>query len=152
MKKVFCFTMLMVFILSPAIAQKTVRHKDKKVKAPEITFERVVYDYGSITQGDNGICEFAFKNTGKSDLILTNCRSTCGCTVPQWPKGPVAPGKKGVIRVRYNTQRLGGINKSVTVESNATNGRVVLSLKGNVSPKPVEAAPENNLGNSVKAR
>lgn len=152
MKKALSLIVMVAFVLTSAVAQETTAKRPKKVKEPEITFEKVVYDYGNIRQGDNGVCEFMFKNTGKADLILTNCRSTCGCTVPVWPKEPIAPHKKGVIKVKYNTQRLGRINKSVTVESNATNGRVVLSLKGNISPKPVEAAPDNNPGSSVKAK
>ena len=120
--------------------------KNKKVTTPEITFEKLVHDYGEIYQGENGECEFVFKNTGKADLILTNCRSSCGCTVPSWPKDPIAPGKKAVIKVKYNTQRIGQINKTITVESNAVNDRVVLKITGNVSPKPSEAAPENNTG------
>ena len=120
--------------------------KNKKVKTPEITFVKLVHDYGQIEQGGNGECEFEFKNTGKADLILTNCRSSCGCTVPSWPKDPIAPGKKASIKVKYNTQRIGQINKTITVESNAVNDRVVLKITGNVNAKPTEAAPENNSG------
>jgi hypothetical protein len=87
-----------------------------------------------------------FKNTGKAELILTNCRSSCGCTVPSWPKDPIPPGKKASIKVKYNTQRIGQINKTITVESNAVNDRVVLKITGNVNPQPTEAAPENNNG------
>jgi len=144
MKKVFSLLIVTAFIFS-AVAQDagTTTPSSKKVKEPEITFESLVHDYGNIMQGDNGTCEFVFKNTGKADLLLTNCRSSCGCTVPEWPKDPIAPGKKATIKVKYNTQRIGAINKSITVESNAINNRVVLNIKGNVSPKPVEAAPDN---------
>lgn len=131
----------MAFVFA-AVAQDS-GEKSKKVKEPEITFESLTHDYGNIQQGDNGTCEFRFKNTGKADLILTNCRASCGCTVPEWPKDPIAPGKKAVITVKYNTQRLGAINKTITVESNAINNRVVLNIKGNVAAKPVEAAPSN---------
>lgn len=148
MKKVFSLFIVMAFIFS-AVAQEANTEKPKKVKEPEITFENLTHDYGNITQGDNGTCEFVFKNTGKADLLLTNCRSSCGCTVPEWPKDPIAPGKKAVIKVKYNTQRVGAINKTITVESNAVNNRVVLSIKGNVAPKPVEAAPEGE-NSSVK--
>lgn len=133
--------MVMAFVFA-AVAQDS-GEKSKKVKEPEITFESLTHDYGNIQQGDNGTCEFRFKNTGKADLILTNCRASCGCTVPEWPKDPIAPGKKAVITVKYNTQRLGAINKTITVESNAINNRVVLNIKGNVAAKPVEAAPSN---------
>ena len=143
MKKVLSLLIVTAFVFS-AFAQDANVEKNKKVKEPEITFETLVHDYGNIMQGDNGTCEFVFKNTGKADLLLTNCRSSCGCTVPEWPKDPIAPGKKASIKVKYNAQRIGAINKSITVESNAVNNRVVLNIKGNVSPKPVEAAPDNN--------
>ena len=145
MKKVFSLLMILAFVMG-AMAQSDAEKPNKKEKTPEITFVNLVHDYGQINQGDNGECEFVFKNTGKADLILTNCRSSCGCTVPSWPKDPIAPGKKAVIKVKYNTQRIGQINKTITVESNAVNDRVVLKITGNVNPKPTEAAPENNTG------
>ncbi len=144
MKKILSIAVLMIFALSVSAQDATTPEKPKKVKEPEITFEKLVHDYGQIYQNDNGECEFQFKNTGKADLILTNCRSSCGCTVPEWPRDPIAPGKKAVIKVKYNTSRLGVINKSITVESNATNNRVVLNIKGNVNARPAEAAPENS--------
>ena len=140
MKKALSLLIVMAFVFS-AIAQENAS-KPKKVKEPEITFESLVHDYGNIQQGDNGTCEFVFKNTGKAELILTNCRSSCGCTVPEWPKDPIAPGKKAAIKVKYNTQRIGAINKSITVESNAVNNRVVLNIKGNVLMRPIETLPE----------
>ena len=147
MKKVFSVLILMAFVFA-GVAQNDAAQpkKSKKAKTPEITFVKLVHDYGQIEQGGNGECEFEFKNTGKADLILTNCRSSCGCTVPSWPKDPIAPGKKAVIKVKYNTQRIGQINKTITVESNAVNDRVVLKITGNVTPKPTEAAPENHSG------
>ncbi len=110
---------------------------------PEITFEKLEHDYGNILKGDNGTCQFKFTNTGKSDLVLTNVRSSCGCTVPSWPKEPVAPGESSVITVKYNTMRIGIISKTITVESNAINNRIVLRIKGNVADIPQEVAPEN---------
>ena len=145
MKKVFSLLVILAFVMG-AMAQNDAEKPNKKVKTPEITFETLVHDYGQINQGDNGECEFVFKNTGKAELILTNCRSSCGCTVPSWPKDPIPPGKKASIKVKYNTQRIGQINKTITVESNAVNDRVVLKITGNISPKPTEAAPENNSG------
>ena len=147
MKKVFSLLMVLAFVMA-GVAQNDAAQpkKNKKVKTPEITFEKLVHDYGQIYQGENGECEFVFKNTGKAELVLTNCRSSCGCTVPSWPKDPIPPGKKAVIKVKYNTQRIGQINKTITVESNAVNDRVVLKITGNVNPKPSEAAPENNNG------
>ena len=150
MKKLFSVLIAMAFVFA-AVAQDNGAEKTKKSKEPEITFESLVHDYGNIQQGDNGVCEFVFKNTGKADLLLTNCRSSCGCTVPEWPKDPIPPGKKASIKVKYNTNRIGVINKSITVESNAVTNRVVLNIKGNVAPKPTEAAPTNG-GSSLQEK
>ena len=141
MKKIVCLLMTLCFIASFSL-QAQEKENSKKVKEPEITFEKTVYNYGHIYQGDNGVCEFVFKNTGKADLILTNCRSSCGCTVPSWPKDPIPPKGTGVIKVKYDTNRIGTINKSITVSSDAINNSVVLHIKGYISEKPVESVPE----------
>jgi hypothetical protein len=106
----------------------------------DIKLEKLVHDYGNIMQGGNGECEFKFTNNGKEPLVITNCMGSCGCTVPQCPKEPILPGKSGVIKVKYDTNRVGGIYKTVTVNSNAKSGNVVLTIKGNVEQKPVEEA------------
>ena len=110
---------------------------------PVITFENTEHDYGTIHKGDNGICEFVFTNTGKEDLVLTNVYSSCGCTVPDWPKEPIPRKKSAVIKVKYDTNRIGEINKAITVESNAANGRIVLKIKGNILDVPNDAVPDN---------
>ena len=116
--------------------------KTKKGKAPQISFDYLVYDYGTIYEGDPGKCEFTFKNTGKEPLVLSNVTSTCGCTVPVWPKDPIMPGKTSSIEVKYNT-RVGGINKTITVVSNAEdNPRVELRIAGTVKKKEEIAVPE----------
>ncbi len=106
----------------------------------DIKFDKTVHDYGNITQGDNGECVFKFKNTGKEPLIITMCQGSCGCTVPQCPKDPILPGKTGEIKVKYDTQRVGPIAKSVTVQSNAKSGVQTIQIKGNIAAKPVEEA------------
>lgn len=111
-------------------------------KAPVIKFEKLVHDYGTIQQDANGECEFKFKNTGKEPLILSNVVSSCGCTVPSWPKEPILPGKSASIKVKYDTKRIGTISKTITVMSNATEDRVILSIKGNILAKPAETLPE----------
>lgn len=100
--------------------------------APVIKFEKVVHDYGEIEQHADGNCEFKFTNTGKEPLILSNVRSSCGCTVPVWPRQPILPGQSDVIKVKYDTKRVGMINKSVQVYSNATEKTVVLKIKGKI--------------------
>ncbi len=110
--------------------------------APKIDFEKIVHDYGTMYQGGDGNCEFKFTNTGQEPLILTTVRSSCGCTVPKWPNEPILPGETGVIKVKYDTKRLGGIHKSITVKSNASNATIVLTISGNILPKPAEVIPQ----------
>lgn len=95
-------------------------------------------DYGTVTkEADNGLRTFEFKNTGNQPLMITNVQSTCGCTVPSFPKEPILPGKTGKIDVKYNMTP-GPIRKTITVESNAVNydgGKVPLKIKGEVIVK-----------------
>ncbi len=115
------------------------------VSKAEIKFEKMVHDYGNIVQGANGECVFKFKNIGKEPLILTMCQGSCGCTVPQCPKDPILPGKSGEIKVKYDSNRVGPINKSISVQSNSKTGTQTLQITGNISPKPVEEAfPANS--------
>ena len=110
--------------------------------APEITFDKTVHDYGTIPFGGDGVCIFKFTNTGKEPLILQQPQSSCGCTVPTWPKEPVLPGASSEIQVTYNTKKAGPINKTVTVRSNAKTNTVVLRITGKVEPNPEQQLPE----------
>ncbi len=104
--------------------------------AAVLTFEEEVVDYGTIEQGADGVREFVFTNTGKSPLIISNAVGSCGCTVPTWPKEPIKPGQKAAIKVKYDTKRIGAINKSVTITSNATEPTKIIRIKGTVvAPK-----------------
>jgi len=137
---IWCLSLVCFFAAS---GLETKAQDTKNDKAPEITFDKLVHDYGTITEGDPGECEFTFKNTGKEPLVLSNVYSSCGCTVPSWPKDPIMPGKSSSIKVKYATNRVGGINKSITVLSNAAeNSRVELRITGNVKKKEEAAYPE----------
>jgi hypothetical protein len=114
---------------------------------PKIEFTKETHDYGTVKYGADGTCTFEFKNTGNEPLIISNAKGSCGCTVPEWPKEPIAPGAKGSIKVKYDTKRPGAINKSVTITSNAVNEPTkVIRIKGNVLPAPEGAAPVNSTG------
>jgi len=97
-------------------------------------------DYGTVNkEDDNGLRIFEFTNTGDAPLIISDVKSSCGCTVPSKPTEPILPGKTGKIEVKYNMNP-GPIRKTITVESNAVNydeGRVALKIKGEVVVKPV---------------
>ena len=150
MKKIILSILIIFIARSASFSQKTttgvkkvkptsteeVKKAKTDKKAPEIIFEKTTYDYGTIEKGSDGICEFVFKNTGKQPLILNNCKSSCGCTVTKWPKEPIKKKQTGVIKVKYNTNRVGNFAKSVTVYSNAKNSPVRLTIKGKVK-KPV---------------
>ena len=117
----------------------------------KIEFTQDTYDYDEVKYGGDGYCTFTFKNTGDTPLVLGNVKGSCSCTVPEWPKTPIAPGETGELRVKYNTQNPGAINKSVTINSNAVNTPVkIVRIKGNVLPKPESGAPVNNSGAPVK--
>jgi hypothetical protein len=141
-RSIFSFV-FMVFATFSIFAQDAAQQQPAdNPNAPEISFDKTVHDYGTIVQGSDGTCEFKFTNIGKEPLILSRPQSSCGCTVPTWPQEPVLPGKSDVIKVTYNTNNVGGINKTVTVTSNAKTSRVVLQIKGTVTPKPATTAPE----------
>jgi len=130
MKKTFVL-MVVVFLASLSI-----QAQEKQVNPQDsIVFEKTTHDYGTIVQGADGNSEFKFTNKGKSPIILSNVHASCGCTVPEWPKEPILPGKTSSIKVTYNTANLGSFGKTISVSSNAVNSTVVLTIKGNVTPK-----------------
>ncbi|MBN2215622.1 MAG: DUF1573 domain-containing protein [Bacteroidales bacterium] len=137
MRKFFTIFAITVFFVSISCT-KTAGKNNAGKDGPKIEFTYTEYDYGTVTQGGDGTSEFVFRNTGNEPLILSNVRSTCGCTVPSWPKEPVKPGETAKITVVYSTNRIGPINKSVIVSTNADSQPVVLKIKGNVVPKPAE--------------
>lgn len=73
-----------------------------------------------------------FTNTGNAPLVISSATGSCGCTVPTYPKEPIMPGQKGVIKVHYDTNRLGAFNKTVTIVSNAPSGSDILRITGTV--------------------
>ena len=105
----------------------------------EIQFEETLHDFGNITEGTKATYEFRFKNIGKEPLKLSNVQPSCGCTLPTWPKEPIAPGKTAIITAIFNSAgRPGVFNKYITVTSNAKTPSVALTLKGFVETVPVQ--------------
>jgi len=103
----------------------------------KIDFKELEHDFGTFEE-ENGVqsANFDFVNNGSSPLILNNVQASCGCTTPEWTRKPISPGEKGFIKVSYNPKnRPGPFNKTITVSSNAENPRVVLRIKGNVTPR-----------------
>jgi hypothetical protein len=109
-----------------------------KSSLPVITFEEEVYDFGAITQGEKVAHEFKFKNTGESDLIISNAYADCGCTVAEVPKQPIVAGKSNVIRVTFDSSnKTGVINKAITVVTNCMPNKHAVKIKASIIvPKP----------------
>lgn len=110
----------------------------------ELKVDKEVHDYGTMQQGANGECVFIITNTGSEPLVISECRGSCSCTVPDWPREPIAPGKSAKIAVKYDTNRVGPIHKTVRITSNATNGPVTtLTIKGNIVATVSHESPPN---------
>jgi hypothetical protein len=104
----------------------------------QFKFEEETHNFGDLIEGNNATYEFVFTNTGNQPLVITNCKASCGCTTPSWPKEPIMPGKHGKITVQFDTKgKSGSFLKSIWVSSNAKTTREVLELyiKGNVVQK-----------------
>ncbi|MGZ0014950.1 DUF1573 domain-containing protein [Yeosuana sp. AK3] len=101
-------------------------------KAAKIDFKSDTIDYGTIEKGADGLRVFEFTNTGDAPLIVSKVTSSCGCTVPKWSKDPILPGQTGEIQVKYDTNRVSPIRKTITVISNAKTPTVALKIKGDV--------------------
>lgn len=128
----FIFGTFMVYC---AWAQEVAPQADQ-VTGPVITFEESTHDFGDIHQGDVVEHIFAFENTGNEPLIITNVQVTCGCTVPAWPRDPIAPGQTNEIKVRFNSSgKSGRQNKVITVVSNASSAKNQVTITTTVLPK-----------------
>jgi hypothetical protein len=134
---------------NPAAATNPAANKPTTVKpeapaGPTTTmeFEETEFDFGVIDEGEKVNHVYKFKNTGNEPLVITNAKGSCGCTVPQWPKEPIAPGAESEIKVEFNSKKkTGKQQKRVTIEANIPGGKTFLTIKGEVTPDP--NAPKN---------
>jgi Protein of unknown function (DUF1573) len=102
----------------------------------EIRFEKETHDFGKIREGEMPSFEFKFTNIGEEPLVISRVNVSCGCTTPDWTRGPIAPGKTGFVKATYNsTGRPGVFDRSVTITTNAKTPVKVLNIKGEVIPQ-----------------
>jgi len=102
-------------------------------KEPVMTFTTEMHDFGKITQGQRVKYAFKFKNTGPSELIISDAQGSCGCTVPDWPNKPVAPGEEGVIGVEFNSEgKSGNVEKTVRITTNAKPQTKIITIRTQV--------------------
>lgn len=104
----------------------------KPSSSTKIEFDTTVHHFGTIRQGQMVSHTFKFKNVGNAPLIISDAKASCGCTVPEYPKGPVAPGEEGEIVVKYNGSGRGEIHKTVNITANTESPSLVLEIKANV--------------------
>ena len=140
-----------------AAAQKEAAEADKKMDPardaakPEaaapagpttsITFAENSWDFGTIDEGDVVTHVFKFTNTGDEPLVLDRCKGSCGCTVPQCPKEPIAPGAEGEIEVKFNSKgKKNKQTKTVTINANTVPDQTRITISANVTPAPTDGA------------
>ena len=121
---------------------------DRDAKAgeyPVMSFDETEFDFGTIDQGTNVEHVFKFTNTGKAPLVIVDAKSSCGCTVPQFTREPVAPGDSGEMLVKFNGSGKNQVSKTVTITANTEAGKETIKIKAFVN------APEGitPAGNSV---
>ena len=100
---------------------------------PIMTFDESTYDFGTISQGERVKHTYYFTNTGKSPLIIHSAQGSCGCTIPEWPKEPIAPGEEGKIEVSFNSEyKSGHQEKMVTILANTKPTKTFIKIVGDV--------------------
>jgi len=129
MKKLLLFTMMFICGMTAAMAQKA--------KEPaQIKFDKVSHDFGKFSEKDPVVtCVFTFTNVGDEPLVINQAVASCGCTVPNYTKEPVQPGRKGEIKVTYNGtgKSLGHFKKTITVRSNGAIEITRLYIEGDMT-------------------
>ncbi len=145
MKKAFVLSLIFILPLISVHAQ---------TKEANISFDFKVHDFGKIQEAKGPVTvNFQFTNTGSQPLLIKQVHASCGCTSPNWTKEPVLPGKNGFVSATYNPKnRPGPFNKTITVSSNAAEPTIVLTIKGDVEPKPqtLEDVYRYNMGDKIR--
>lgn len=122
-------------MVKEAVAEAPVERTNAKME-----FKSLTVDYGTIEFDSDPLRIITFTNTGTEPLIIKNARGSCGCTVPTWPKDPIAPGQSSTMEVRYDTKRPGRISKSITINTNEGPETHTIQVVGEVLPKKEEKA------------
>ncbi len=132
----------------PKTTNKPINQSKPKVTyKPQIQFDEPIHEFGEITEGDIIEHKFAFKNTGKAELVIKSAKASCGCTNPSYPFIGIAPGETGFIGVTYNSVSKDGPQKpEVTIKTNVDDTSIILYLSGVVLPKEEVEAKEKEEG------
>jgi len=149
MKKLFLLSFIFAAFSMVAVAQSAepttpvkTEETESKTGGPVMSLESNTVDFGTIKQHGEPLRTVSFTNTGTEPLVIKNARGSCGCTVPTWTKEPILPGESSEIEIRYATNRLGKINKTVKITTNEGGDAHVIKVVGNVlKPEEDESVP-----------
>lgn len=135
MKSYLAFFVLLIIAFQPFYSYGQEKEEADTISFAQISMDKAVHNFGEMNQGEKVEQIFNFKNIGNSPLVFLNVLSTCGCTVPEWPKEPVEPGKEGVIKVVFDsTSKIGRQNKVITIRSNSRDGDYRIRISAMVLP------------------
>lgn len=117
--------------------EKAAERDAMAVVFPVLSFDKTLHDFGEIQNGTPVETAFTYTNTGKSPLVVTDIKSTCGCTVPQgWSKEPLMPGESSQFTVKFNGKGANKVSKTVTLTTNTENGREQVRITAFIKPDP----------------
>lgn len=123
-------------VKSDKLVKAKARDAKSSKEAAVIEFNKQVYEFGTVEEGQIVDVEFLVTNAGETDLVISKATPSCGCTVPQWPRTPIKPGATEKVVAKFNTAgKPGPQNKSITLFTNSAKGRETLRIKGTVTPK-----------------
>lgn len=139
MKRIL-FIVAVLMIAGVAFSQENVAKKQEAPasqnenveKRSSLVFDKLVHDFGVVQKGGDASCEFTFKNISKQPVTLTNVKTSCGCTAADWPKEPIAKKKKGSIKVKYDSNRVGKFSKTIKVYIDGNDNPVQLEIRGTI--------------------
>lgn len=103
-------------------------------RSPSFLWTETIFDFGNVTKNHSVAHKFSFTNNGEDQLVIASVKASCGCTVTDYSRDPIAPGEEGFVRVTYNATSIGSFTKTVTVVANTVESSTVLTIKGDVIP------------------
>ena len=122
--------------------EKAAERDSQTIVFPTIRFDKTLHDFGEIQNGTPVETVFSYTNSGRSPLVVTDIKSTCGCTVPQgWSKEPLMPGESSQFSVKFNGKGANKVSKTITLTTNTEKGREQVRITAFVKPDPNAPAP-----------
>jgi hypothetical protein len=144
MKKIIYISLFLMVIVacneksreSQKLETNSIETNENNNTEPVISFSNKIWDFGTIIDGEVVEHTFRFTNTGTKDLVISSASASCGCTIPEWSKEPIAPGEKGEIKVLFNSNgKKDMVTKDITILANTNPVKTILQIKVFVEKK-----------------